>query len=493
MIIVSTSSTDTYITNKFVDGISKTTANVGRSGTLDLFKLFNHPSAPALTTELSRILIKFDYRKLSELVIQNRINLNDMVSILKLKSIIAGQSIPQNFTVSVFPLAKQFDEGIGRDIISFSDVDQANFLSSSTNTSWNLTGSSLSGTLGDTNIDYYYQGDLLDGNGIQTFEITQSFIDGDEDLEVNISKFVSASIAGNLTNHGFRISFSFNHESDQNNYFAKRFSSRHVKNSFQRPRIENYFNDFERDDRELITFNSTGSLYLTNQIGGERTRFISGSSPVQGENCLLLTISTGSFETTFNVSESSYRQGTYFANVFVSSYDNSIVTGSISLSQIIQASSSVTFHEKWTSLDQSVVFQSNDLTINSSRVSQGIFENFELSVFTSGPETGSKDSFVLIRPKFYDLVSQDRSSKFAFVKKPIPIKGTYRIVDNNTGEVYVDFNDLNQMSYDSNGNYFEIHTDSIPYGRVVNFEYKINYLGNERILKDRNYTFRLGE
>jgi len=493
MIIVSTSSADTYITNKFVDGFTKKSSNTGRSGTLDLFKLFNHPSAPENSTELSRILIKFDYQKLEQLAQQNRFDLNGVVSILKLRSIFAGQAVPQNFTISVFPLAKPFSEGIGRDVISFSDIDEANFLSSSISEAWELEGASLSGSLGDVGVDYYYQGDLLDGSGVQSFELTQSFIDGTEELEIDISKFVSASISGNLTNYGFRISFSSNEETDQNNYFAKRFSSRHVKNSFQRPRVENYFDDSERDNREKLTFNTSGSLYLTNQIGGERVRLVSGSDQIQGENCLLLTLSTGSFETTFDVSESPFRQGTYLANVFVSSFDDSIVSGSTTLFQYIQSSSSITFQEKWTSLDQSVVFQSNDLIINSSKISQGIFENFELSVFTNGPETGVKDSLVLIRPKFYDLNLQDRSSKFAFAKKPIPLKGTYRIVDGTTGEIYIDFNELNQLSYDSNGNYFEIHSDSIPYGRTVNFEYKIFYLGNERIIKDRNYTFRTGE
>lgn len=493
MLVVSTSSADTYITNKFVDNVSMVNSNVGRAGTLDLFKLFNHPSAPPNSIELSRLLVKFDYQKLALLHQQGRLNLDQIDSFFKLKSIAAGQSVPQNFTISVFPLAKDFSEGIGRDVISFSDIDNASFVSSSNLSFWEITGAFKSGTLGDADVDYFYQGDLLDGNGVQSFNLTQSFLEGTEDLNLNISKFVSASLAGILPNHGFRVSLSLENEENQNSYFVKRFSSRQVKDSFQRPRIETFFDDSERDDREHLTFNITSSLYLTNHIAGERARFFSGSNQVQGNNCLLLSLSTGSFVTTFSVSESPFRQGTYFSNIFVSSFDDGIVSGSVTLSQYIQSSGSVIFEENWTSLDETVLYKSGKLKIKSSEINQGIFQDFELNVFTSGPEKSGPNSLVLIRPRFYNLSSEDRSAKFAFAKKPIPLKGTYRVVDSNTGEVYVDFNDLNQLSYDSDGNYFEFFSDSIPFGRPVSFDYKIKYLGTERIINDRGYTFRLGE
>jgi hypothetical protein len=207
----------------------------------------------------------------------------------------------------------------------------------------------------------------------------------------------------------------------------------------------------------------------------------------------LLSLTTGSFEKVFNVSESPFKVGAYFSNVLVSSFDNSIVSGTLSLSDFITASGSITFHESWKSLDSTVIFREGNLTIEKSQSLTGIFEEFELNVFTSGPEKVGQNENVLIRPKFYNLKAEDRSSKFAFAKKPIPLKGTYRIVDYTTGEVYVDFNDLNQLSYDSNGNFFEMNSNILPTGRIVGFDFKINHLGIEKIINDRSYTIRLGE
>ena len=62
---------DTYITNKISrNNFRVTDANVGRAGTLDLFKLYAESvSGSDLTpTELSRLLIKFDLSPLQSMV-----------------------------------------------------------------------------------------------------------------------------------------------------------------------------------------------------------------------------------------------------------------------------------------------------------------------------------------------------------------------------------------------------------------------------------------
>ena len=65
MKIFLTCSDDTYITNKIIASSRKEDSNVGRAGTLDLFKLYDESNA-AEQTELSRILTKFDLSKLKD-------------------------------------------------------------------------------------------------------------------------------------------------------------------------------------------------------------------------------------------------------------------------------------------------------------------------------------------------------------------------------------------------------------------------------------------
>ena len=128
MIKILTSSGDTYITNKIVDASFSVSGNVGRAGTLDLFKLYDE-SVPTGSNEISRILVNFDVASIATLSASIDPGDPTFKANLKLKAVALGQGVPSGFTVSVFPLSSSFEEGIGRDVISFADVDAANWLS----------------------------------------------------------------------------------------------------------------------------------------------------------------------------------------------------------------------------------------------------------------------------------------------------------------------------------------------------------------------------
>jgi hypothetical protein len=121
-----TSSKDTYITNKIVNNSFRATdANVGQAGTLDLFKLYAESTtgSNATPTELSRALIKFDLAPLKKLTGTSLdITHPSFKCTLKLSDVYGGQTTPSNFKMWVHPLSKSFDEGIGRDVISFADL-----------------------------------------------------------------------------------------------------------------------------------------------------------------------------------------------------------------------------------------------------------------------------------------------------------------------------------------------------------------------------------
>ena len=167
MILITSASSDTYITNKIIDSTLMVSGNVGRAGTLDLFKLYDESSAITGSTELSRILIKFDLGK-ANLLASSSLNISDSTfsAKIKLSNLSTGKPVPNNFTVEVFPLAVSFSEGVGRDVISFADVDSANFVSSSVNVPWNTSGAYKSGTLGAASLDFYASGNLSDGDGL---------------------------------------------------------------------------------------------------------------------------------------------------------------------------------------------------------------------------------------------------------------------------------------------------------------------------------------
>lgn len=494
MILIVTASADTYITNKFVDNIPAVSSSTGRAGTIDLFKLYNHPSAPPNTIELSRALLKFDYDQIKELVDIERLDVDSMKAYVRLKNVSAGQSVPQNFTLNLFPLAKEFNEGIGRDVISFADLDTANFIRASKNQAWEIPGASQSGSQINPQADYYDVADLFDGFGLVPVSGSQEFKLGTEDLKIDVTKFVRATILGALDNNGFRLSYSEVEEQDTNNYFVKRFASRHVSDVYSRPRLEVIFDDSQVDDRSRAIFNVSGTLYITNNVNGVRELLVSGSdlSPISGSNSLILQLSTGSYSKQFMASQDTFRPGTYKSPFIITEFDTGIVSGSVTLAEHIAVSGSVTFDEKWLSLDQTVTFLQSQITFRKNVPVQTIFEQDELSVRTSGPGSSPPGQLLLIRPRFYDLSLDEKSSKFPFIRKPIHVKGQYRIVDAATSRVYIDFDSIGtNLSFDDNGNFFEIFSSALPLGRPVRFEYKVTYRGSTRIIKDAGYTFKL--
>ena len=127
---------DSYICNKIIQSSrpalsSSIDSNVGQAGTIDLYKLYNETS-PTSGIELSRGLIHFNLDPLRALT-GSILNPSDpsFKCFLNLKNVYGGQPVPSNYTLSVFPLAKDWAEGRGNDVVAYRDLDAVNWLTAS--------------------------------------------------------------------------------------------------------------------------------------------------------------------------------------------------------------------------------------------------------------------------------------------------------------------------------------------------------------------------
>lgn len=307
-------SKDSYITNKIINNKFRAEdANVGQAGTLDLFKLYNESTISGETApiELSRLLIKFDLAVVKSMHENKHIDVgsNSFKAYLKLHDVYGGQTTPKNFHVISFPLSKSFDEGDGFDVVNYQDVGTANWLTSSyfrsVEKKWNQTGARASGSWGDTNIDVVVSGTVTGSPEILNFSSEMYFETGEEDLELDVTNFVSASIKDLVPNNGFVIALSGAYEKNTKSYFVKRFGSRNTLNTAIRPKLIIKFDDSINDNLENFEFDTTGSLYLQNFSRGNLTNLISGSAgtSITGQNCMILKIESGSFSKQFDVSQ----------------------------------------------------------------------------------------------------------------------------------------------------------------------------------------------
>ena len=226
MYMIVTASSDTYITNKILpNSIRATDANLGKAGTLDLFKLYNETrlSGTGSQKEISRLLIKFDYSQISS---SHVIDISDpsFEAKLSLTDVESGLPNPINFTVVCFPLSQSFDEGLGRDVATFNDLGSSNFVTASVSnnsaTLWYASGANSQGLLGSSDIDIISSGNLLDGDGVVDLWRSQYFTTGKEKLTIDVTKIVSGQMAGLIPNHGFRLSYSGSYNSPHPNYDA---------------------------------------------------------------------------------------------------------------------------------------------------------------------------------------------------------------------------------------------------------------------------------
>lgn len=229
-----TASSDAYITNKILNPNTRATdANTGLASTIDIFKLYDEStfSGKSLPIELSRGLVKFDLRGIDSSVVSE----SDFSCTLKLYDVFGGQTTPSNFTLRVDPLIQSFDEGSGRDVESFDDLDVCNFITSS----YSSGVEEYFGYWDDsTGFDITSLDDIVTG-----YTATQEFETGEEDLSVDVTSAITAMLDSTITNHGFRVSFIQSEEQDDKTRFVKRFISRHSNDKNKTPRIIMKYSD----------------------------------------------------------------------------------------------------------------------------------------------------------------------------------------------------------------------------------------------------------
>lgn len=495
---------DTYITNKIIsEAFRATDANVGQAGTLDLFKLYdeNFISGTTAPTELTRLLIKFDLSPLQKLTGSTLdYTHSSFKCTLKMHDIYGGQICPTNFKIIVFPVSQSFDEGVGMDVKSYGDLDSCNYVTASvsndTPTLWNTAGANAAGLLGSSNIDIIASGNLNDGNGVANLWKSQTFKTGIEDLSIDVTTIVSATLAGQLPDHGLRISFSGSHETDTRSRFIKRFASRHSQNDRIIPKILVQYDDSIHDDHASFFFDLSGSLFLKNYHRGKLSNIISGSSAVSvtGSNCLKLKLKSGSFSKTINISQhqigSNYVSGTYSGSFAIAAVETK-------LSGEIQAAGSGTFKTYWISNDTTYAYHTGSLVVKEITRDSFNMTPKRLSVNI----TNQKNSYLLTEKVRFRMHVTDvdpvvvRPRKVPRAAKSLVFREMfYRIRDANSNDVLVPFdtdNKSTRLSSDAEGMYYDLYMDSLTKGRSYTFDFLIKDRDSDLMFRDIGLKFRV--
>jgi len=263
---------DNTITNAFRENLTTrgTGSNMGAADILEVFSIY--AQANSSSSELSRVLIQFDTTELSTDRTNNVLPASGSVSFyLKMANAPHGQTLPKSYTMVTQPVSASWDEGTGLDMESYKDIGKSNWISASTTTGWTSAG-----------------GDYITGSTSQYVK-TQSFDDGTEDLEIDVTNIVEDWMATTIGNYGFGVFLTSSAEQASRSYYTKKFFARKSEFFFKRPTLEARWDSAVQDDRGNFFYSSSlataqenlNTIYLYNYFRGRLRNIPSiGTDPI---------------------------------------------------------------------------------------------------------------------------------------------------------------------------------------------------------------------
>jgi len=461
-----TCSADAYISTRVIDGATVMTGNTGQAGSLDLYKLYGQSrtivsGSSQPNVELTRLLTSFDASWLLTASAAGKIDVNheSFKATLVMRDAYGGQPSPDNLVISVAPLSRSFTEGYGRDIVFLSDNDAANWLSSSAGMAWHVTGCGLMG-FAPASCDYYTGS--VDGSLV----FNQTLRDGTSDLCVDITRAVRGVLVGTLPELSFRVSLSDAEEADNLSYFVKRFSSRHAYDASKRPHVRIEWNSATTDDTLLAITDAPVTLSTAFYHGGTLTNVSSGSVVISGSSCMLLTLYSGSWSSSYAASQVSGASGrvvgTYGATVTLSSDDPIIAAHLVSSGSFITSL-------RWSSLGGRTLRDTETVTFKTADDGESLSIG-RLSVSFLNLRSRYRDcDLISVKLTTFDPVKVSAS----FVKRPIKAPNTpvsnlhVGVIDALTSRVVVrpQASTLSTLtSLTSTGHEWEIHASCMAPG-----------------------------
>jgi len=518
---------DTTITNALLEDLAHsnraTGSNMGLADSLEVYSIYAQASASASTLfagtatgstgysqELSRVLVKFPVTTADNSTdsIQAQrtsgiIPASGSVSFyLRMYNVAHHETLPVGAKVNVFAASSSWEEGRGVDLDTYKDktLDNvgANWMRSAGSTSWVKPG-----------------GDFHSASSNSAVKYTQTFANGNEDIEVDISELVEQWIAGTKSNYGVGVFLTasqeayfssstgldlsptlsggilHNPEGATTSYYTKKFSARSSEYFFKRPCIEARWDSATKDERGTFYYSSSlataeenlQTLYFYNYFRGQLRNI-----PDIGTGNIYLSIYSGSANDT---APSGSALTLVSDGTHVSSGSPTFVTGgyvstgiySASFAATAAATPLTTLYDVWLS--------------GSTQYHTGTMKPKKLVGSQVAPNTKYVSNITNLR-NVYHREETARFRVYTRLKDWNPTiytkavaAASVDIVESGSYEVYRTYDDMKvipygtsstlhtQMSYDESGSYFDLDMEMLQGGYMygIRLAYYNNSVG----------------
>ena len=485
---------DNTITNAFEENLvtRATGSNMGASDILETFSIYNQVSnSSGISSELARMLIEFDVPNITSDRTSGLIPASGSVSwYLKMFNAPHSQTVPSDFTLVAAGVSAAWQEGYGIDMDYYKDLTRdtigSNWIKRSGSTSWSSEG-------GD------YHADPL---------FIQTFSNGLEDLEMDVSGLVEQWVAGTKDNYGFGVKLSNTFELAARSFYTKKFFGRDSEFFFRRPVLEARWDSARRDERGSFYVSSSlagpednlNTIYLYNSIRG-RLRNIPG---VNTGKVGVSIFSSSAGAPTGGALHSSVDNRFVFANNQLVVTGGYVSTGIYSASLAFTGSTALTLiNDVWFKLDDTVT----DAAASTSQYVTGTIALKSFAAAPYNPEIGH----VLSMPNLKKEYRKDQTHRFDLyvreknwspniytraVRSSIPSSiipsasfQLRRSIDNYIVSSYGTGSTMHTgLSYDVSGNYFDLDTTYLEAGYLYDIQY--SFYDEENGWEEQPYRFK---
>ena len=462
--------------------IRATGSNMGASDIVEVNSIY--AQAASTSVEKTRFLMEFPTDNITTDRNNADIPASGSVSFyLRIFNAKHHQTLPRNFTLTVAPVSRSWEEGHGVDMESFADLTHdasgSSWVNAASGTAWTSQG-----------------GDFLTSSRYDV-----SFTDGTEDIEVDVSSLVEAWMAGTITNNGLGVFLTASQETGQGtSYYTKKFFARGSQYFFKRPIIEARWDSSRKDRRCNFYYSSSladgddnlNTVYLYNYVRGQLKDI-----PNLTNNRIYVSLYSGSTKPIEGPLSMSVGGGVATAGLpCTGGYAGTTGIYSASLCLTAGAPALTKLYDVWYS--------------GTNIHHTGTIVPLSLTASSIDPNATYVSSIVNLRPVYYT----SETARFRFYTRPKDWQPNIYTVASSTPEgecvedayyriyrVRDDFQaikygtgSLNEtrMSYDKDGNYFDLDIGLLEPGYSYGIEV-LYYLNNKYAIQPDTFKFRVEE
>jgi len=494
------------------DILNKDNFLIDYNGNVNIFEILQEFSR----IEESVILLKSDLTADNDFFSYDMIGIDNLKIYLELHDITTSLSKPMDYTVEALPLAKDFNEGLGRDVYSLTDVDTANWIYCNYN--------------GNTNekINWDSMGDmrLIEGENPDFCDIITKYDDynfkqlcntyikeGNENIIIDVTPIYEKYWQENSTliNRGLAVKFADSSFFDNETYFAKRLGSKNIRNKHLSPCLKILIDDvsYNIPVNRFFYFNEINKIFLYNKKGGTLRNIqklgntseivdidpltdlnLTVSSVITGNNSLPLYIENNIPCFQMNDIKNNQLKGIYYANWEVLSFGNNTI------SNYLLTHESMDFNFSWFDNHGQLIYNDIQKIYKDSLTTINTFKRLRASVKLYSPDLGIMNDLHKISVTFFDIDVQ-----YDFVKVKQKLEGLdvgevfYEVIDYDTNEVLIPATyekNATKCLKESDYYWFPFFNSSIFYGRRLQFIFRLMQQEQNNLIVNANEVFRVG-